>query len=302
MFTREFWFRYRTPYLFIFPAFLVIAFIVIYPLMYEVYLSFLNRNMYTWGQPTERIIYFKNYVKILSSAKFYLTLGKTILWTAINLCFHVLGGLFYALLLERRLPGSKIIRGILILPWAIPQVILAMAWKGEFNTIYGFINIMLGKLGIEGIPWLNDPFWTFVAPVIVNIWLGIPFMMTIISGGLQSINKEYYEAAKIDGAGYFQTLWDVTIPLLKPVLTPAIIIGTIWTFNNLNVIYLITNPSAYADILVTYVYKDAFVLYNYSSAAAFSIIIFLILVLFSIGYIKVTGTLSFKRQKSLILY
>lgn len=300
MFKKEFWIKYKTPYLFIFPAFLVIAVIVIYPIIYEIYVSFLNRNLYTWGV-NEKFIFLKNYISILKSATFYKILGRTILWTVINLIFHVYGGLYYALLLEKRLPGSKLIRGILILPWAIPQVILAMAWRGEFNPVFGFINVMLGRIGIQPIPWLNHPVWTFIAPVIVNIWLGIPFMMTIISGGLQSINKEFYEAARIDGASYFQQLKDITIPLLKPVLTPAIIIGTIWTFNNLNVIYLVTTPSTYADILVTYVYKDAFVFYNFSSAAAFSIIIFIILMIFSIFYIKITGTFSTK-GKTLIVY
>lgn len=300
MFKKEFWMKYKIPYLFIFPAFLVIVVIVIYPMIYEIYISFINRNLYTWGV-NEKFIFLKNYISILKSANFYKILGRTILWTVINLIFHVYGGLYYALLLEKRLPGTRLIRGILILPWAIPQVILALAWRGEFNPVFGFINVMLGRIGIAPIPWLNHPVWTFIAPVIVNIWLGIPFMMTIISGGLQSINKEFYEAARIDGASYFQQLKDITLPLLKPVLTPAVIIGTIWTFNNLNVIYLITTPSTYADILVTYVYKDAFVFYNFSSAAAFSIIIFIILMVFSIFYIKITGTFSTK-EKTLIMY
>lgn len=300
MFSKEFWIKYKTPYLFIFPAFFIIVLIVIYPIIYEFYISFLNRNMYTWGVD-EKFIFLKNYISILKSPSFYKILFRTILWTFINLVFHVYGGLYLALLLEEKLPGSKLIRGILILPWAVPQVILAMAWRGEFNPVFGFINVLLGKIGIEPIPWMNHPIWTFVAPVIVNIWLGIPFMMTIISGGLQSINKEFYEAAKIDGANYFQQLRDITLPLLKPVLTPAIIIGTIWTFNNLNVVYLVTTPSSYADILVTFVYKDAFVFYNFSSAAAFSIIIFFILMIFSIIYIKITGTFSMK-GKNLILY
>ncbi|MCX8059397.1 MAG: sugar ABC transporter permease [Spirochaetes bacterium] len=300
MFKREFWIKYKTPYLFLFPAFFVICVIVIYPIVYEIYISFLNRNLYTWGT-NEKFIFLKNYISILKSVAFYKILGRTILWTFINLIFHVYGGLYYALLLEERLPGHKFIRSILILPWAIPQVILALAWRGEFNPVFGFINVVLGKIGIDPVPWMNHPIWTFVAPVIVNIWLGIPFMMTIISGGLQSINKEFYEAAKIDGASYFQQLRDITLPLLKPILTPAIIIGTIWTFNNLNVIYLVTTPSSYADILVTYVYKDAFVFYNFSSAAAFSILIFLILVFFSLIYIKITGTFSLK-GKNLIFY
>ncbi len=140
------------------------------------------------------------------------------------------------------------------------------------------------------IPWLTDPVWAFTGAIITNIWLGIPFMMMIALGGLQSIPETFYEAAEIDGASAWQKIRHITIPQLKPVMTPAIIMGIVWTFNNLNVIYLLTTDSltGKVDILVTFVYKAAFNLYRYGYAAAFSVIIFVILMVFSVIMIKTT--------------
>jgi arabinogalactan oligomer/maltooligosaccharide transport system permease protein len=153
---------------------------------------------------------------------------------------------------------------------------------------------LLRNLGLKPINWLTDPFWAFVAVCLSNIWLGIPFMMVIILGGLQSISQEYYEAAEIDGASGWQQFRHITLPLLRPVTTPAIILGTVWTFNALNVIYLVTggNPQEKTDILVSSLYKAAFDFYRYGFAAAFALVVFAFLFLFSLVYIRVTGGLK----------
>ncbi|HXL04698.1 MAG TPA: sugar ABC transporter permease [Bacillota bacterium] len=138
---------------------------------------------------------------------------------------------------------------------------------------------------------MSDPFWAFVAVVIVNIWLGIPFMMVTILGGLQSISPDYYDAAQIDGASGWQQFRFITLPLLNPILTPAIILGVIWTFNNFNVIYLITGggPMEGTDILVTSLYKAVFEFYRYGFGAAYSLVIFLFLLVFSVIYLRISG-------------
>jgi arabinogalactan oligomer/maltooligosaccharide transport system permease protein len=195
-----------------------------------------------------------------------------------------------ALLLNRPLRGRSVYRALLILPWAMPQYISALTWRGMFNVEYGAVNLWLGKLGIEPIGWFSSEFWAFVAPTITNIWLGFPFIMVVALGGLQSIPQELYEAAKIDGAGPVRRFFSITLPMLKPVLLPALVLGTIWTFNNLNVIWLVTDQGLPADkthILVTYVYKAAFFYYRYGYAAAFSVFIFLVLFFIVKGYRRV---------------
>jgi arabinogalactan oligomer/maltooligosaccharide transport system permease protein len=140
---------------------------------------------------------------------------------------------------------------------------------------------------------MTNPFWNFTAMCITNIWLGIPFMMVILLGGLQSIAGEYYEAAEIDGASGRQMFWNITVPLLQPILTPAIILGTVWTFTNFNVPFFINqNELETSDTLVTALFRSAFQYFNLGDAAAFAFVNFAILLVFAILYIRTTGGLK----------
>jgi arabinogalactan oligomer/maltooligosaccharide transport system permease protein len=152
---------------------------------------------------------------------------------------------------------------------------------------------MLEQIGLAAVQWKTDPVANFAAMCIVNIWLGIPFMMVIILGGLQSISGEYYEAAELDGASTVQQFRNVTLPLLRAVLMPAIILGTIWTFNTFNVPFFINeNELETSDTLVTALFRSAFQYFNLGDAAAFAFVNFAILLVFSIVYIRATGGLK----------
>ena len=270
---------------FLLPSALVLLGVVAYPFFFNVWISLTNWNMFHFRDP--EFIGFTHYLRLFSEPDFYRIFGKTLAWTVINLIFHFTLGLGAALLLNQKLPGRNLYRALLILPWAMPQYISALTWRGMFNVEYGAVNIMLSKIGVDAVPWFSSEFWAFMAPVITNIWLGFPFVMVIALGGLQSIPEELYEAARIDGAGPVRRFFNITLPMLKPVLMPALVLGTIWTFNNLNVIWLVTDQGLPADkthILVTYVYKAAFQYYRYGYAAAFSVFIFLVLVFIVKGY------------------
>ncbi|MBC8486746.1 MAG: sugar ABC transporter permease, partial [Bacteroidetes bacterium] len=176
-------------------------------------------------------------------------------------------------------------------PWAVPEYITALTWRGMFMSDTGAINLILHSIGLKGISWLSEPTSAFIACIITNIWLGFPFMMVIALGALQSIPAELYEAAEIDGASAWKKFWNVTVPLLKPVMIPAITLGIVWTFNKLTILWLVTNGGQPADeshILVSYVYRATFNLYRYGYAAAFSMVIFVILAIFSITFMKRT--------------
>jgi arabinogalactan oligomer/maltooligosaccharide transport system permease protein len=171
-------------------------------------------------------------------------------------------------------------------------VIAVLAWRNEFHFQYGFVNTTLQSIGLPPTRWMDAPLANFAAACLVNIWLGIPFMMVIILGGLQSISREFYEAAEIDGASAWHQFRYITLPMLRPVLTPAVILGTIWTFNNFNVPYLINQRELETtDILVTALFRAAFEYNRYGFSAAFALIIFAILFVFSVFYIRVTGGL-----------
>jgi arabinogalactan oligomer/maltooligosaccharide transport system permease protein len=275
------------------PAMAVMALVVLWPFVYNVFISFSNMNLthfHDW-----KIKGVRNYLLVLTERTFWWFLWKTFLWTAINLIFHVGIGIFLALILNKDIKGKSVFRTLLILPWAVPQYITALTWRGMFNSEYGAVNLFLSEVAGLQIPWLSTEWGAFSACLITNIWLGFPFMMIVALGGLQSIPDELYEAAELDGANAFQKFKNITTPLLKPVMVPAIILGIIWTFNNFNVVWLVSNggePSDTTHILVSYVYKAAFTYFRMGYAAAFSMIIFVILFIFSWRFIKHTKVIE----------
>lgn len=320
--------RYGLAYLLILPAFLGVLFLIIYPFLFEIKLAFSNASLGTQATKNAEygLIYgWNNLVTLFTGtvakdAKFFEVFWRTILWTLINVTFHLAGGMGLAILLHRPMKLQGFYRTLLVFPWAIPTTIAAMALRNEFDSRYGLFNILLGDLntwlvgvsqGTVSIPligdlftwlaahvgpvgWKQDPFWAFISILIANIWLGIPFMSVIILGGLQSISQEYYEAAEIDGASKWQQFRNITLPLLRPVLTPAIVLGVVWTFNKFDVIYLITQggPQEKTDILVSSMYKAAFQFYRYGFTAMFALVIFVILFLFTLFYLRMTGGLK----------
>jgi arabinogalactan oligomer/maltooligosaccharide transport system permease protein len=273
------------------PAFIVVPFVVIYPFFYNFRLAFSNLNMYNMRQfiQNDELTYvgIQNFIQIVQESSFWIILLRTVAWTVINVVAHVGFGIFYAIILDRDIMFKSIYRTLLVIPWAIPQYIVVLIWKGMFNFRYGAVNLLLRKIGVPGVAWLSQASTGFSAALIVNIWLGIPFMMMIALGGLQSIDPNFYEAAEIDGASNWQQIKHITLPLLKPVMLPAVILGVVWTFNNLRVIYLLTQNTLTnkIDILVTHVYRSAFEFYRYGYAAAFSLIIFVILLVWAISFI-----------------
>jgi ABC-type sugar transport system permease subunit len=215
----------------------------------------------------------------------FYTLLVTVIWTLLNVTLHLGIGLGLALLLHRHSSGwNRIYRVILIIPWAVPAYLTALIWRSMFDADVGVINRMLG---LEGMSWMHDTFTAFVANLVTNVWLGFPFMMVVCLGALTSIPKDLYDAADVDGANSWQAFTQITLPLLKPALLPAIILGSIWTFNKFEVIYLVSEgrPDGGTDILVTEAYRWAFERGlaqggAYGKAAACSVLIFVVLLLY----------------------
>ncbi len=296
--------KYAIPIMLVAPAALGLLVLIGYPLLWELNVSFTNMSLRNFKNPgflgleQGMFVGFENYVQVFTEPVLKLTgfwqlFAQTILWTFINVFFHVSLGMALALMLNRKMRGKGIYRALIVLPWAIPQIIALLVWRTEYNFEYGAVNQLLGMIGLGPYPWLSDPFWNFAAMVITNVWLGVPFMMVIILGGLQSISSDFYEAAEIDGASARQAFRNITLPLLRPVLTPAIILGTVWTFNNINVPFFINqNELETSDILVTALFRQAFQYNRYGDAAAFAFVIFLLLLAFTVVYIRRTGSLK----------
>ncbi len=284
--------RFRLFLLFLLgPTIVLVLAVVAYPFFYNVVLSLSNMNIYhirDW-----EVIGLQQYAAVAREPAFWSVFLKTIIWTGVNIVFHVGLGVFLAVLLHQKfIRGKSAWRVLLILPWALPQYITALTWRGMFTAEYGAIDIVWRQyLSLPAIEWLTQPGPAFAAAILTNIWLGFPFMMVIALGGLQSIPAELYEAADVDGASEWKKFWNITVPLLRPVMIPAITLGIVWTFNNINVVWLVSNggePNDQTHILVSYVYEAAFTMYRFGWAAALSMIIFFILFAFTQVLLKRT--------------
>lgn len=228
---------------------------------------------------------------------FPVLLVRTAIWTILNVIFHFLIGFGLALVLNGKVRFKGVYRAIILIPWAIPQVIAALTWKQEFHAQYGFVNGILSQFGLQPVSWLQQPVPAFIAVLFVNVWLGVPFYMVVLLGGLQSISREYYEAAEMDGATVRQRLFNITLPLIRTVAVPIVTLDAIWTFNQFNVIYLITGgePAESTNILVTALYNAAFGpngTFRLGFAAAFSLLIFAILLVMATIWVRSSGALK----------
>lgn len=287
------WRRNPTAYWFSLPAMAVIVAVIVYPFFYNLVLSLSDMSLARFRD--WRVVGLQNYAEVLSDGRLWGPWGvfaKTIVWTVVNVFCHVAIGVLLAVAINGPIRGKAIYRTLLIIPWAVPAYITALTWRGMFDYEYGAVNLLVGRLfGLGPINWLGEPLRAFEACVVANVWLGFPFMMVIALGGLQGIPQELYEAARIDRASRWRQFWHITLPLLKPVLLPAATLGAIWTFNNLNVIWLVSNggePQDMTHILVSYVYKSVFNLYRYGYGAALSAVMFLILLVFSLVFLHRT--------------
>lgn len=281
----------RSAHAYIAPAMLALAVLTFYPVLYGLWLSFTNADATRLGD--ESFVGLVNFLDVFTSSGFLRVTLFTLIWTVSNVAAHIGLGLFLALVLHRaNIRGTTVYRTVLLLPWAIPSYISVLVWKGMFQP-EGLVNDVLGT----EFQFLADPTGAQLVVIFVNIWLGVPFMMMSLSGALQALPKEMYEAAQLDGVGSWDTFRHLTFPNLKSALVPLSLLGFIWTFNMFNVIYLLTDggPDLYfgepgqTDILITYVYDVAFRDGAYGIAAAWSVVIFLMLLAFSWTYMKRTN-------------
>ncbi len=300
--------KHDQAYLYSLPAMLGMLILVFFPFIYGIALSFSDKTIYSTNKSiAETWVGVKNYIQILGDfhiasqaadgalvfnyKNFYWTFYVTFMWTISNVAIGVLVGLILALILNTKgFAIRPVYRVLLILPWAMPNYITALIWKGMFHRQFGVINMIIEMFGGQGISWFDRPFTSFLTALATNGWLSFPFMMVVSLGALQSIPAELYEAARVDGASRWQQFRAITLPSLKPALIPAIILSVVWTFNMFNIVYLVTagQPAYSTEILITQAYKFAFEQYQYGYAAAYSTVIFGILLVYGTIQNKIT--------------
>ncbi len=288
--------RWRFAYAWVAPAFSAMALLVVLPFGVGAGVSLFEYTDQEWsfvGAAHFLDILLARDFPVTSPLSFWFTLVVTVGWTVANVTLHVGVGMALALFLREpwvRLRG--VFRALLILPWAIPSYITALVWKGMFHRQFGAINGLLTLLGHEPVSWFAQWSTAFAANVTTNTWLGFPFMMVVTLGALQAIPRDLEEAAEVDGASGWQRFRHVTLPLLAPALLPAVVLGSVWTFNMFNVIFLVSGgePDGSTDILISQAYRWAFTRgHRYGYASAYAVLIFGVLVLYGRAANRVAG-------------
>ena len=282
MWTRE----ARLAYLMLLPAALVVVGFMIYPLIYVVLMSTYKTNALGWLTTFAGV---KNFVNVLSDVEFWRITGRSLLWTGIGVFVKASLGMIIALLLNARFRGRKVARMLFIAPWASSVPISVLLWSWVYTPEFGLLNHTLEFFGWAHPPvWLGTPIPGFIACMWVDVWIGVPFMALVFLSGMQAIPEDQYESAYIDGVNSFQKFFYITLPGLRNIILIATLLSALWTFNDFNAIYILTagGPVNSTDILITSLYKNAFVYLKFDRAAVMAVITFLILTIISIVYAR----------------
>lgn len=279
------------PYLLLIPAILVLTIIFLYPLLHSLWLSFHSLNLNRPWQGT-RFVGFDNYIEQLTGQAFYDSLWLTIYWTVGSLFGQVVLGFAAALALNQTFPGRAIARAVILIPWALPTVLAAIVFGTMFNT-QGIVNQLLldGGLINDYIPWLSSTTWSMPTIIMAHVWKGFPFLAVMILAGLQSIPKELYEAAEIDGASDFQQFRFITLPSLRGIILIAVLLSIIFSLKGIDFPYIMTfgGPANSTKVIAFHAYHTAFAEYSFGRASAIATLLTLITAVISYFYLRARG-------------
>ena len=297
------------PYLMVSPGFLLLIFVVVLPIIFVLLIGFTNYDLY--HSPPAKLVEWvgvKNFVDIFTLPMwrdtFVSVFSWTVIWTFVATTLQVALGIFLAILVNQpSIKGKAVIRTIFILPWAVPAFVSILVFAGMFNESFGAINNqVLALFGIENIAWMTDPFWSKIALIFIQTWLGFPFIFAMTTGILQSIPGELYEAATVDGATAWQQFRKITLPLVLYATAPILITQYTFNFNNFSIIYLFNGGgpavagqnAGGTDILISWIYKLTMTSAQYGKAAALTMILSVIVI--SVALWQFKRTKSFQEE------
>lgn len=277
-----------TSFGFILPAILVVILLLIYPVITSVYYSFTSKHLIKAGY---QFVGLANYRKVLTDREFWHAFFINIKWTVFSLTGQILVGFTAALAVERIPKGKGLYRTLLIIPWAFPTIVIALAWKWILNGVSGFLPYFLVDIGIcKSVPqFLSSAKLVFPTVVFINIWFGAPLIMVNVLSALQTVPKEQYEAAQIDGATAFQSFWRITFPHIRTVVGLLVVLRTIWIFNSFDIVYLITGggPAGLTQTVPIYAYNVGWGLKMLGRSSAVTVILLAFLLLVCTFYFKI---------------
>jgi len=264
--------------------------VLIYPLAYSFYLSFFNMTLYK--QAEARFVGLQNYINIMGNKVFWYSTGRTVYFVLGTVVIEMILGLAIALVLNEKFRGRAIVRGLVLLPWALPGIVNGVMWKWIYNANYGALNALLSQLHIISSYkiWLRDPFVALNLVMLANIWKETPVAIVIILAALQTIPSELYEASSIDGANALAKFRWITLPFITPVIATTFIIKAIWAVKEFDLIYMITRggPQDGTTIINFFIYLQSFKFLNFSYGSAIAYVVTLIVIVLAVLFVRRT--------------
>jgi multiple sugar transport system permease protein len=278
------------PYLLMLPSMIALAIFILYPIA-KVIVTSLQYNVLNRPERGTPFIGLANYADAITRPQFLHSLGLAVIYTVITAGGSMLIGLLTSLALRERLRGRSFYRAAMILPWVVPPVVASLIWVWMLDRQFGVVNYLLqAVLGLKAIGWLVDTDWAMPSILLVGTWKEYPVATLMLLAGLQNIPPEYYEAASIDGASAWQRFWHITVPGLAPVSGILGLLLIIWSFRSFTYIFVMTGggPAEATETIIINVYRQAFQYYNFGVASALGVIVLVILLVFSLVYLRLT--------------
>ena len=275
-------------FLLLLPSCLIIFGVLLFPMASSFALSFTNLKLTI--PDSGQFIWFDNFISAVQNPLFWSSLGRTGVFTVSTVACEMVIGLAVALLLNTKFKGRGFVRGLILLPWALPYAVNGIMWKWIFDANYGVMNAILSQLGIidNYQIWLGDPNAAMGIVIMANVWKETPVAVILLLAALQSMSKDLYEAASIDGAGRWRIFRSITLPFLKPMIVTLIVIKVIWALKEFDLIYIITKggPADGTNLFSYYIYQNTFQYLNFGYGAALAYILTILALLTSILYLK----------------
>lgn len=277
--------------LFMAPFLITAGLFMVWPVVEAVRMAFLAYN--PLRPDMVRFAGFDNFERIFADPLFYESCWQALIWTGWSIVLQTILGVGLALLLHVPLPGIALFRGLLLFPYIVPTIVVALNWRWIFNSEIGIVNYALVSSGLigENIAWLSTPTMAMASAITLNVWKYTPFVVICVLARLQTIPTELYDAAKVDGAGWLRRLVDITLPMLKEVLVVVVVFRTIWTFNKFEEIFLLTRggPGTSTFNLAVYAYEQGMASLRLGVAAATGVVMIVMLMVGTVLYVRVSG-------------
>jgi multiple sugar transport system permease protein len=278
-----------TPYLFILPTMLYLFIFQLYPLIENIRLSFTNLSLISSTSP--KYIGLDNYIYLLTSdSHFWKIVQNTLFWVFGSVSLQFIVGMLAALILNRKFKLRGLLRGLVLVPWVTPFVVMGIIWKWIFDGQWGLLDFILREIGLisKNIIWLGNMQTVWPSLLLVSIWKGFPYMTLVLLSGLKGIDLEIYEAAEVDGAEGWKLFRYITLPMLRPAIFVCLLVAMVTTWTKFELIWILTEggPGVATNILPTYIYSNSFVFYNLGRGSAIATISTIIVLIISMFYIK----------------